>query len=316
MTATLLIAGVPRSGSTWTARVLSAAPDACLVGEPDNAYEQPYALAIKRRIGQYTHPSAAARDPRFRHLWLQAVDRSPERSATTRIRRSLALRVFATLQPADVARALDGDVALRARLAMLMSAPARPSAPRVVVKTVHGSLVLEWIAAQIDATVIVVQRHPAAVLASWQRMDWIRRPGWRLPREVAVALVDDADDVPADDDALSPLEWAAWNLCTLLAHQQALTLRHPEWHRVDHEKACVDPHTFFRTLADRIGWAWHPDMDAFITRSTRPGTGYDTNRLPDEAIGAWRRELDARQVAMIAAVQRRFPLLRRWASTR
>jgi len=105
MTDTLLIAGVPRSGSTWTARVLSAAPDAFLVGEPDNAYEQPYALAIKRRIGQYTHPSAAARDARFRHLWRQAgrplARALPHHGDPPRARPA----VFATLRPADVARA-------------------------------------------------------------------------------------------------------------------------------------------------------------------------------------------------------------------
>lgn len=314
MTATVLVAGVPRSGSTWTASVLAAAPDACLVAEPDNSYAHPYALHVKRALGQYPCLSSDDVHPPFSKLWRHAVDRSGRRarSAGERIRNRVATRLLRSMHPTELDGVLHGRVTPRARMAMLLGTPVRPSAPRVVVKTVHGSLALEWIAKQTGAAIVLLQRNPAAVVASWLKMNWTSQDGWRIPRRVATDVIDTGVAVPADGDTLSPLEWITWNMCTVLARQQALALAHPEWHTVDHEVLCTDPGTQFRSLADNLGWEWHPAIEAFIEQSNRPGMGYDIGRLAGDAASSWRHELDTQQIATITAIQERFPLLRRW----
>ena len=53
MTRTLRVAASDVSGLTWTASVLAAAPDACLVYETDKAFAHPYALRATRGLEHY-----------------------------------------------------------------------------------------------------------------------------------------------------------------------------------------------------------------------------------------------------------------------
>jgi hypothetical protein len=49
----VLVVGVPRSGTTWTARVLGAALGTRLVMEPDNEKISAPAILPKRRLGRF-----------------------------------------------------------------------------------------------------------------------------------------------------------------------------------------------------------------------------------------------------------------------
>lgn len=316
MTDTLLVAGIPRSGSTWTASVLAAAPDACLVSEPDNAFAHPYALRATRGLGPYPSIPRAAEHARITGLWRMATapSRLPTHSTSSRIRNHLARRLYRHVRDDEIRRLMyeGGRASLTASLAMAISAPARPSAASVVLKTVYGAFALEWIAAQTGASVIILQRHPLAVIASRLRLRWTRGEGWWVPRRMAQGLVDGDVTVPADDEDLSPLEWIAWNVCATSAQLASSAIDHPEWCAVDHERLCIDPVARFRALAADTGWPWHPAIEQFIERNNRPGQGYDVSRVASEVNAGWRDQFDARQLDRLVSVQMRFPLLRRW----
>jgi len=227
-------------------------------------------------------------------------------------RRRVSARLFSRLSRDDVRDAIAGRPNLTAWLAGALSAPVRPSAARAVLKTVHGSLSTEWIAQRVNAPVVVLHRHPCAVVSSWLRMGWTGRTGWRVPRELAVRYTQDDGGLPQAGAPLSPTEWIAWNVCTLLAHQDAVSRSVPMSYTVDHESICADPHHVLRELAHAVSWRWTTSIDTFIRNSDRPGDGYETNRRMSEAASAWSRHLTSRQVQVIRDVQSRFPALHRW----
>jgi hypothetical protein len=143
-------------------------------------------------------------------------------------------------------------------------------------------------------------------------MGWTRRTGWRVPRELAVHHTQGDGGVPQAGAPLSPTEWIAWNVCTLLAHQDVVSCSVPMSYTVDHESICADPHRVLRELAQAVSWRWSTSIDTFIRDSDRPGDGYETNRTMSAAASAWRRHLTSRQVHAIRDIQSRFPGLHRW----
>ncbi|MEE9416800.1 MAG: sulfotransferase domain-containing protein, partial [Acidimicrobiales bacterium] len=65
----VIIAGAPRSGTTWVAELLSTANRASYVHEPDNHALWPLALLAKQRLGR--HPALLLNEPapRLDRLW-------------------------------------------------------------------------------------------------------------------------------------------------------------------------------------------------------------------------------------------------------
>src|SRR4051794_14190277 len=72
----VLIAGLPRSGTTWIARMLASCEHTVLVSEPDNPNDDPFALR-KRKLpgGYYTALDPTDEAPVFERLWREAFER-------------------------------------------------------------------------------------------------------------------------------------------------------------------------------------------------------------------------------------------------
>lgn len=132
----ILVTGVPRSGTTWLARLLAAAPGTALAGrEPMNPHRGQYALG--RSLSGWTR-----------------LD-----EPTPRQRRSLRL-AYAGVNPWVYSR-----YGRRQWAAVLPST-------RVVVKDPFAMLSVPAIEQTVAATTVLVYRHPGAVLASYRRMGW------------------------------------------------------------------------------------------------------------------------------------------------
>src|SRR5664280_440589 len=69
----ILLAGMPRSGSTWTMRALATDPSILMVNEPDNEGRQPTAIWAKRHLGRYPDLERGQDDERYRRLWTWAL---------------------------------------------------------------------------------------------------------------------------------------------------------------------------------------------------------------------------------------------------
>ncbi|HLH27828.1 MAG TPA: sulfotransferase, partial [Acidimicrobiales bacterium] len=158
--------GLPRSGTTWTHEVLGRTAGVCRVGEPDNEDKHPNAIHAKRRAGRYPVLGPGDDDPDYRRLWQWILSGAPEgrrdRLAHFVLKRGLENRIYEGRR--DLVTWLGGSIARSHR-----PAPAPPG--RMVVKSIHAQLALEWLASNFDVEVLVLFRHPANVLASWMEVN-------------------------------------------------------------------------------------------------------------------------------------------------
>jgi hypothetical protein len=302
--ATVLIAGVPRSGTTWVGRVLGHTGGAVYVNEPDGDHDP---FAFRARLGHETAPVLApgARDTELERLWTGAL--AGGRYAGTR-RDRLARALYARTPVPDRWEAwLGGRVSAPLQMAARLAVPrvAIPDARHVVVKSVRTELALEWLVERFRPRVLVVERNPLNVLASWIELDFVRDP-----REAA-AVAEYARDAwglaaPAPD--ASQLERQTFYFGVLASAVHEAAARHPDWVVTRHDDLCLDPATRFAALAAVLGLEWTDDAARFLDESDREGTGYDTARSTADQPDRWRGRLDDAQVATIRATLASFPV--------
>jgi hypothetical protein len=314
---TILVVGVPRSGTSWVGRVLASTPDAGYLGEPDNHEHSPFALRAKLGLqGHYysdLDPSVDA--PAYERLWREAFTApSPGGdSALERARRAASLRLLRRASDAEVRRSIadPGRATRSVRLAARLAVPDRPSAAsrNLVVKTVHAQLALDWIAERFPVKVLVVLRRPLNVVSSWKQMGWLHagadvlgeldpRSLSRLERASGVAAVSGGP----------PLEQATQLIGLLTGALLDATRRHPEWSVVAHEALCAEPHRCFRIAASELGLGWSGAVDRMLDELNRPGTRYETLRVAADLDDVWRTRLTQEEIDAASTQLRRFDL--------
>jgi hypothetical protein len=304
----ILVAGAPRTGTTWIAQVLSRADDVAWINEPDNEWPNTYALKAKLRLGRFPVLADSDRAPReYEQLWR----RSFAGFRQGRYQQALAWRLDQkdrTMR--DLWRAMcdHADPRLSPRLRLLTSLARPPSsldpAPRVMVKSVHAPLALEWIWAAFRPRTLVVLRHPLNVVASWLELGWggcALESNPRVRTRFAVRW-----GLPQLDGDASTLQRLAWEAGVFTSALRDGVERHPEWIAASHENLCVDPVARFQDLFGRVDYPWSKDVEAFLEEANRPGKGWSTYRVAADQPERWRRRLNTEQVREIWSVLSRF----------
>jgi hypothetical protein len=305
----ILLAGGPRSGTTWVAGVLSTAQGVAWINEPDNEGHSLFALKAKLPLGRFPLVAEGDSVPRhYERLWERAFGGFRQGRYAQTVARRLHHGESAAL---DLWRALcdhanhRSSLKLRveSRLAKLPSI--RERADQVLVKSVHAPLALEWLAARWHPRVIVTLRHPFNVIASWMELGWggcaletnpiVRERfgrAWRLPELSAGA---------------SRLERIAWEVGLFTSALHAGVDGNEDWLAVSHETLCADPKGAFQSLFAQLDLPWSQRTEAFLKESNRPGTGYSTLRVAAEQPDRWRQRLTTDQIERIWSVLSRFP---------
>jgi hypothetical protein len=300
----LLIAGVPRSGTTWVGQALGRTDGAVYVNEPDGDHDP---FAFRARVGRPFPPALAAGDldPDFERLFAGAFA-GGRYAGTPRDR--VARRLYRGVPIADRWRAwLDGSVSPKLRLAAALAVPrvAVPGEHPVIVKSVRSELAMEWLVDRFEPRVLLVERNPLNVLASWVELEYARDP--KEAAAVAVHARRRWDVAPPRADE-PRLVHQAFEYGVLAGALRESAARHDEWTVVRHEQLCVDPVTEFRALVAALGLTWNASVEEFLTESDREGTGYQTNRRARDQPERWRERLDAEQVETIRATLACFPV--------
>ncbi len=295
--------GVPRSGTTWTSRALGHTDGAVAVNEPDG-FRDPFAFRVMLTHGE--HPALEPGDdaPDYARLWTGAFAGGRPAPGP---RAARARRLYdRTPVPARRQARAGGRVDLRLALAARLSVPrvADPAARHVVVKSVQCTLALDWLVARHRPRVVVVDRHPLNVLASWIELDYLRNPRElaRLGREAERRW-----GIAPPPAGAPRLVQQAFQYGVLAGALHDAAAAHPDWVRVSHEQLCTDPPAQLRALGAEVGLTWGAEAATFIRTSDRPGTPYRTERRAAEQPARWRTRLDAEQVASIRAALAPFP---------
>ncbi len=317
----VLVVGVPRSGTTWIARMLAAAPDVDYFHEPDSEMFRPHALWAKQRFGLYPILDAGEVAPRYGRLWDVAFDgRIPFHRLEVATRRLSALD--ADLSGPEIrhrsarprALAVDGfrrgapiplATKLRLRVAAALSAHALPRlghgpARTRVVKTVFGVLAAPWLEARYQPRICLVHRHPFGVVASRLGLGWTPD----------LALLSDPSFVrrrlgPLAPDTIERARRTADPIAAFGYHVAAMT----RWLRagaglrdavaVQHEALCDDSVVGFRALYGALGLRWHDAVERQLRAHDKAGADYQIARRAGAERDKWRRLLSADQVQVL-----------------
>jgi hypothetical protein len=318
----VLVAGVPRSGTTWVARVLGHAGDTTFLNEPDNHLVFPFALRAKRCLSGGFHPALMPHDdaPEYELLWreafgLAAAARRIDYLQLKRLRRvvSIGLLASASKKQKWAAVAQDGPLALRLRAADLLALPERPqgNTANLVVKSTYAALSLEWISYRFPVEIVVLFRDPLSIVSSWKEMGWLGRPGDDALDTLDVGVKQRLEEkwgvaVPSTNGSV--VARGAWMICVLTCELLDAARRNRHWHVVTHENLYERPHQGFRELAEACSLPWTPAVDRIVDDMNRPGSGYETFRLVGELRETWRSRLSPEQARDALTVLERFPL--------
>lgn len=298
-----LIAGVPRSGTTWIGQALGRTDGSVYVHEPDGDHDP---FAFRARLGLGVAPALEVTDVDIDYHRLFAGAFEGGQYAGT-LRDKVARRIYGATPIDDRWRAwLGGSVSARLRMASTLAVPrvAVPSATNVIVKSVRSELAMDWLVDEFQPRVLLVERNPLNVLASWIELGYVRDP-----REAAAIAVHAHArwniDPPAADEPRLVHQTFEYGVLACALRESAT--RHDDWTIVSHEHLCADPVTEFRALADTLGLGWNDAATAYLAESDQEGTGYQTNRRATAQPDRWRERLDEDQLATIRSTLERFP---------
>jgi hypothetical protein len=309
----ILIAGLPRSGTSWLGKIFDSHPDTAYRSEPDNfphldevppfadaADSMRYRTAVQAfaqglaRVNDYRH---AAKPPLFSKSYRSAPGYQFFRAAAFGAR--LGTRINRNW-PVPGAR-VDG---------------VRPP-PVMVWKSIRG---LGRTAILLDALpgtkFIHLLRHPCGHIASVLRGE--RESGFPSRSSEYYGIFKMLCETPQGRRRgltvevlrrLTSEERLAWQW--VLVNEKALEEGAGRAHAVRYEDLCADPPAVARTLFTFAGLEWHAQTQAFIQASTSGGNQryFSVFKNPARSANRWRHELDSVRIDRILAVVAESPAL-------
>lgn len=312
-TGRILVIGLPRAGATWVGETLSFAKNACLVNEPDNETSNPFAVRAKLPLGRYPVLGEHEHAPDdYTKLWVQAFSgpRSTQRSPRAAAARFLMRRLDGMELWNAFCNVRQPEATFRLRAVHALAAPhptTRETCGHVVVKSAHGPLAVEWIAARFRPQVVAVVRHPLNIVASWTELGWGGCSLDTNPKIVERYVR--RWDLPALPPTCSRLSRVSWEVGLLLSVLRSSTEAHPNWRLVSHERLCSDPAGQFQELYSGLGLEWTDEADLHLMRSNRAGAGLSTMRVAADQPERWRKRLTGDQLREISGVLASFPVV-------
>ncbi|WP_228010692.1 sulfotransferase [Nonomuraea phyllanthi] len=256
--APVLVTGLPRSGTSWTGKMLAAGRDLVYVNEPLNPQHPPGRCPGVLRAS-VTHRFQYICDDNAAH-WLPAF----RDTVTLRYRWLSELR--ANHSPYDLARLLRYGTAFTL---------GRLTGRRALLDDPFAVLSAGWFAARLGCRVIALVRDPVSFVASWQRLGWTVYFHELLEQPLLVRdhpeLLELRALIGSQDRVLkAALLWRATR--TILERTPGVLV-------TSYESLAADPLTGFHRLYDHAGLTWTPLAARRITRactgpSSRARTGF------------------------------------------
>jgi len=267
----LLVSGMPRSGTSWVAKLISLAEGVSYYFEPDNTLSRDYTF---KYLG--INDNAALLQTFMRDTFKGRVNSD---------------YVIAEQGLVDILR--------------------HPLSHTVLAKVVHLPLALDWINHNFpDVVMVQVIRHPVPVFQSWKVRDWDPgyNLGLLLKQEPLMAgplapyrsVMQAADSYWTQAAAL----WSAIVKMQYLQHKDNFFM-------VEHEWLCFDPVPRVRSLIEGVGLEWNSNIENFLTKGGDgqvSGPGYGKWRNPSSEINKWKNKVSQSEMDEIWSVMACFDL--------
>jgi hypothetical protein len=307
----IVVAGLPRSGTTWLGRLLDSHPRTLYRHEPDSVRPMrelplivegdstPYRQEVRafvERLPGIRAPKVAASTVVFRKAY-----RGGARQLVCR----QALRGVKALSAAGVVLPVPG-----------FCVPSDRDRFVLVWKTIEsfGRLGL-YADALADKRILLILRHPCGVLCSRARGESRNKFGGYLAAEdfeVFRLLLASSTGARWGLSlqairAMQPIERMAW--ATVVSMEKAVedVERRGDCRVVVYEDLCAHPRERLQELLDFVGLDFAEQTQSFLMQSTSASSDryYSVFKDPLEAANRWRRELDGAQQRVILDYLRR-----------
>jgi len=275
----VIVAGMPRTGTSWTGHVLGLAPGYTYYREPDN----------------FVNVDGAERY--FSYLYLRRDGNDEQYSR--HMDRALRGKVATPFTMRDNAGPLVDRLPKRWQGLGLHVPALYLRKPNTLVKLVNSNLALDWLEAQYPAAgVVYLLRHPCGQFASVKRLGWQPRPHRFLWSD---ALMEDHlhpfEDVLRSAETFWERAGAQWGAVNYVVHRQVE--QGAKRAVVPFEWLCQEPAERFRLLFERLGLEWTRDIENFVEghadeRSDQP---YSLKRKSEEQIDKWKAHVSEEDIA-------------------
>ncbi|HKU59908.1 MAG TPA: sulfotransferase [Gemmatimonadales bacterium] len=269
----VIVAGFPRSGTSWLARALSFAPGFTYYREPDN-YER-------------------VEEAQERFAWLYLTADQDDEDYREFMTRACAGRIATAFTMRDDPGPLLRPLGLSGRwLGERIPALFRRK-PGVLLKLVFANLNLDWLVARFPhARQVCALRHPCGQFESWRRLGWEPTPARLLEnRRLMADHLHPFADLLRRASGFWERAGALWGATVYVMHRQT----GPESPRdiVAYEWLCGDPVERFQKLYRRLDLEWSAAAERFLTRSNHEGSAwaYSLERVAAEQVDRWRPRL-------------------------
>jgi hypothetical protein len=286
----ILVTGMPRSGTTWVGRVLSAGNGVGYVNEPFNLSTSPGTLRVPvEHWFPYVTPDnepaiLGALEPLLRFNY--PLGRELRRCRTH-------VELLHTL---------------RWWRASLRSRGRRP-----LVKEPHAVFSAEWFARRMGSDVVVTVRHPVAVVSSWKRLGWsfdfmhlLGQPA--LVRDLLRPLRSDMERALDPSHDLVDRVALLWHVVYRIVADYRE--RFPSFHIVRQEDLSTAPVQGYRELYEALGLPLSREAESAIAQASSAANPkepsvehpHDTHLDSRATITTWKQRLSDDEAQRIRAV--------------
>ena len=266
----IAITGLPRSGTSWTAKV----------------------LALSDRVSYYFEPELVL-GSEFRYIYIE-----PDKKNAP---------LYENINQTIRGRITDEYTICEHGLKEILT---RSFRDRVLIKWVRLSLSLDWIASSFPGVKLIqIIRHPVPLFLSWDRKNWDPSYALNqlLDQETLMAgplkKYKDIMEGAGSYWEKAAAFWCAVTYMKLLCHRK-------DWLFIEHEWLCLDPVPRFKWLADKIGFPWNDRMEEFLSpqRRIESGPGYGKSRDSGKEVHKWEKKIRANELREIQWVMDQFGL--------
>ena len=281
----ILITGLPRSGTTWVGRMIAQVPSVRYIHEPFNISNWQCACGIDfeywfRYISQENEANFYQH---FVHTFGPAFNRFNLLNVLIEMRATRRLRPLI-----NYARSL--------------------KASRVLIKDPLAIFSTEWLATKFDMDVIVVIRHPAAIVSSYKRLNWSHSFSQFLAQPLL--MKDHLHPFEAEirdfaDNFYDIVDQAAL-LWKLIYYQvEKYQENHKNWLFVNYEELAHNPIDSFQTIFEKLNLEYTERVSQALhihSNSINPVNSsdpYSIKRDSKQTILDWKKSLTSREIERI-----------------
>jgi hypothetical protein len=284
----ILVTGMPRSGTTWVGRMLTASGEVGYINEPLNLSASPGTVRIP-----------------LDH-WYPYITTENEERLLPRLEEALHFKYHLAHELKRCRNRTDLHHTLKTWGGFVRSRKRRP-----LVKEPHAVFSVDWFMRRLGSDVVVTVRQPLAVVSSWKRLDWsfdfahlLGQPAlmrdWLAPfkPEMLAALSPSSDLV----DRVALL----WRVIYSVVADE----RFPHVHVVRQEDLSRDPVREFAKLYEALGLRFTSAAAEAVAASSSSENPEETpvekpheTRVDSRAtLESWRRRLSRDEISRIRRI--------------